>query len=124
MKLTRRQLRRIIQESVDEGKLGDKIKKGLGRAKKLANDTKALAAAHKDKGSLEPVKTVKEKMQSLVDEAPAKRALGQHSIKDAGGDVGQARTYAVDDAVKKLGGGRPIAVEISSDEILFAVVEK
>ena len=91
MKITRRELRRLITESViNEGK------------------------------------SVEEKMQALVDEAPGKRALGKANVKDYYGDIGQATTYATDDARSKLGGGssRPISTEISSDGIIYVVVEK
>ena len=121
MRLTRRQLRRIIQESVSEGKFIDKIKNRMDRAKRLANDTAAINAAYKDKENLEPVKTVKETMEAIVAEAPDKRALGQCEIL---GDIGMARIYAKDDARQKLGSGRIIASEVSADGIYFVVMEK
>jgi hypothetical protein len=71
-------------------------------------------------------KSVEEKMQALVDEAPEKRAIGKANIKDYYGDIGQAKTSATNDARSKLGSGssRPIAKEVSSDGIIYVVVEK
>ena len=123
MRLTRRQLRNLINEA-----LGDKLKDAAGKVKSKIDQAKGVSQPTTSSSSAN--KSAKELGQEVVDKAPGKRALACVPFsKDRKppyyGDMGQAKSDATSDASDKLGSGRYRVLNTFQDgKDLCVVVEK
>ena len=122
MKITRIQLRRLINEA-----LGDKLKDAAGKVKSKIDQAKG--GSQQATSSSSANKSPKDQAQDMVDEDPANRAMGQASLKKYYGDKGPTTKAAIKDAKKNGGAGFNGALQKfkttdNAEQIIYVVVEK
>ena len=120
MKITRIQLRRLINEA-----LGDKLKDAAGKVKSKIDQAKG--GSQQATSSSSANKSPKDQAQDMVDEDPANRAMGEASLKQFYGDKGQAKKSATRKAESKLkigAGAGEVLLSRNDGKVHYTVLAK